>query len=88
MAARRKPKLAAVHVIYEHNASSIAAMLRQAADNIENGNCDPIRQMTAVAELEDGGVQIYGWGNTDTMRSMATLQLGLASMARTYLAEE
>lgn len=80
-----KPKLAEVHTLYEKNASDIAAMLREAADNIEKGECAPILSMTAVAQLRDGGVHIYGWGQTDTPRSIATLHLGLAKLVNDQL---
>lgn len=81
-----KPHLAEVVTLYEQNASNIVAMLREAADNIERGDCSPVRSMTAVAELEGGGVMIYGWGATDTPRSIAILQLGLAQLVNDQLA--
>ncbi len=80
-----KPALAEVVTIYESNASDVAAMLRMAADNIEKG--DPaVRSMHAVAELEDGGIQIFGWGKTDTPRTLAMFQLGIAQLTRDQLA--
>lgn len=79
-----KPALAEVVTIYERNSSDIAAMLRLVADNIEKG--DPaVRSMVAVAELEEGGIQIFGWGKTDTPRTLAILQLGLAQLTRDQL---
>ncbi len=77
--------LAEVVSIYDTNASDIAAMLRLAADNIEKG--DPaVRSMHAVAELEDGGIQIFGWGRTDTPRTLAMFQLALTSLSNSQLA--
>lgn len=78
-------QLAEVHTLYDKNASNIVAMLRVAADNIEAGNPE-VRSMTAVAELEGGGIQIFGWGQTDTPRSIAMLNLGLAQLTRDQLA--
>lgn len=81
----KKPALAEVVAIYDTNASDIVAMLRQAADNIEAGN-PVVRSVSAVAELEGGGIQIFGWGKTDTPRSIAMFQLGSAQLTRDALA--
>lgn len=78
-------QLAEVHTIYETNASDIAAMLRQAADNIEAGE-PAVRCMVAVAELKEGGIQIFGWGKTDTHRSIALLRMGAAELIDTQIA--
>lgn len=73
-------KLAEVHTLYEQNASDIPAMLRQAADNIEKWrerSETNIKTMIAVTVDEDGDVQVYGWGQTDSMDCLATLQLAI-----------
>lgn len=59
-------------------------MLRLAADNIGKGE-PTVRSMVAIAELEEGGIQIFGWGKTDTPRTLAILQLGLAQLTRDQL---
>ena len=72
--------LAEVVTLYSENASSIPAMLRQAADAIETESAegfDPTRAMIAVQISESGQIQIYGWGNTDSMHALATLQRGI-----------
>jgi hypothetical protein len=75
-----KPQIAGVHTIYESNARSISAMLRQAADNIEAEEGDeeisPTVAMVAVQIAENGQVQIYGWGDTDDLRALGLLERG------------
>lgn len=81
------PALKVVETLYETNAANIADMLRQAADNIatETEENSRTQAMVAVQIHEDGQIQIYGWGQTDSLRAMATLQLGLAQMTRDHL---
>lgn len=72
-------KLAEVHTLYEANARSIPAMLRQAADNIESEaeeGYSPTTAMVAVQLGENGEVQIYGWGDTDDLRALGLLMRG------------
>lgn len=78
--------LAEVHTLYATNASDIVAMLREAADNIESGACGDIASMTAVAESPEGVISIFGWGQTDTARSIAVLHMGLAKLTIDHLA--
>ena len=78
-----KPALAEVIPIYETNASDIAAMLRQCADSIDEG-ANP-KSIVAVATEADGSLAIYGWGRTDSMDSIATLQLALLKLSRDTL---
>ena len=83
-------KLAEVHTIYETNARSIPDMLRQSADSIETEAAeghDPTKAMVAVRITEGGQVDIYGWGETDIMHSLALLQLGLAKLSKQALDE-
>lgn len=77
--------------LYAVNASDVAAMLRQAADSIETEEAEgysPTRAMAAVQISENGGIQIYGWGRTDTMHSLALLHLGVAKLQQHVLEEE
>ncbi len=81
-------KLAEVHTLYETNASNVPAMLRQAADSIESEvaeGFDPTRAVVAVQISETGTVQVYGWGQTDTMHAISVLQLGLVKMTNEAL---
>lgn len=57
---KAKLKLASVTSIYEANAADIVAMLRQSADNIEDGN--EVDGMVAVAVDPDGDIAVFGWG--------------------------
>lgn len=84
-------KLAEVHTLYEENASDIPAMLRQSARSIETEaeeGYSPTRAMVAVQISEEGDVQIYGWGRTDSMDSLALLHLGIAQMTKHILGDE
>lgn len=86
-----KPKLAVVETIYETNASDIAAMLRQAADNIESEageGYSPTEAMVAVQISESGKIQVYGWGRADTLKAIGTLQMGIAYMAREVISQD
>lgn len=82
-------KLAEVVTIYETNASNIADMMREAAGNIETetDENDRTKAMIAVQLTESGAVQIYGWGKTDTMQAIATLQLGVGRLVRDTLGD-
>lgn len=79
--------LAEVIPIYETNASNVADMLRQAAGNIEaeTDADDRTQAVIAVQLLESGTVQIYGWGKTDSMKAIGTLQLGVARLTTDLL---
>lgn len=80
-------QLAEVVQLYETNASNIAGMLREAATNIgaETDEDDRTKAVIAVQLTESGGVQIYGWGKTDTLQAIGTLQLGVARLTRDHL---
>lgn len=81
-----KPALAEVVTLFESNASDIAAMLRQCADSIDEG-ANP-KSIVAVVTEEDGDLTIYGWGATDSMNSLATLQLAVVKHARSMLGDD
>lgn len=82
-------KLAAVETLYETNCRSIADMLREAAGSIDkeadDPDCDPTRVMVAVQLTAGGEVQVYGWGDTDNILALATLQLGIGKLTRMTL---
>lgn len=74
-----KPHLAEVTPLYETNCRSIPDMLRQAADSIEierDEGFSPTVAMVAVQISESGQIQIYGWGDTDNMHTLAMLERG------------
>lgn len=82
------PKLAKVITLYGENAADIAAMLRQAADNIETEASEGFvatRMMAAVQISDEGYVRVYGWGRTDTLDSIAALEVGAAYLKRQFL---
>ena len=82
------PKLAEVVTLYGENAADIAAMLRQAAGNIETEASEGFvatRMMVAVQFSEEGHIQVWGWGRTDTMDSIAALEVGAAYLKRQVL---
>jgi hypothetical protein len=77
-------KLAEVSTLYETNCRSIPDMLRTAAASIESEadeGYSPTKTMIAVQISENGGVQVYGWGDTDELRALGLLQLGLTKLA-------
>jgi hypothetical protein len=80
-------KLAEVVTLYENNASNIAAMMRDAADSIESETNDDNRTeaVIAVQIAENGTIKVYGWGATDSMKAIATLELGKADMIQNHL---
>lgn len=81
--------LAEVHTIYETNARSIPDMLRQAADSIETEveeGYSPTKAMVAVQISENGQVQVYGWGDTEIMHSIALLQIGVQKLIEAQIA--
>ncbi len=72
-------KLAEVIPLYEHNASDIAAMLRDAADSIETEEAEGFQRtrcMIAVQITEDRHIKVYGWGRTDVTDSIGVLTAG------------
>lgn len=83
-------QIAEVITLYEQNAGDVAAMLREAADNIEKeageGFC-PTRAMIAVQISDDEHVQVYGWGRTDTLHSIAALELGASFLKQRILSQ-
>ena len=83
------PHLAEVVTLFKDNASDIAAMLRQAADTIESETDDDARTKAVVAVQlhEDGQIQIYGWGATDSLSAIATLDLGKAKLIRQHFGD-
>ena len=56
-------KLAEVVSLYDHNASDIAAMLRDAADSIETEEAEAFQRtrcIVAVQIFEDRDIKVYG----------------------------
>lgn len=85
------PVLAEVVTLFEKNASDIPAMLRQAADNIEQWRNDgetSVKAMVAVSIDDDGDLQIYGWGETDSPHSLATLQMAVTKLSLRMLGQD
>jgi hypothetical protein len=78
-----EPHLAEVMTLYETNASDIAAMLRQCADSIDAG-ANP-KSIIGVVTESDGSISLYGWGATDSMDTLATLQLATLQHAQGLL---
>jgi hypothetical protein len=79
--------LAEVVTLYDKSAADIPAMLRMAADNIEAG--DPaIKSMIAVTVGIDGSIMVYGWGETNSVDALATLQLAILKEGRRMLGDD
>jgi hypothetical protein len=75
--------------LYETNARAIPDMLRQAATSIETEEAEgfsPTKAMVAVQIAENGQVQLYGWGDTEIMHSIALLQIGAAKLIEAQIA--
>ena len=80
-----KPHLAEVVTLRETNASDITAMLRQCADSIDEG-ANP-KSIVAVVTEDDGSITLYGWGATDSMDTLATLQLATIQHSKSMLGD-
>lgn len=80
-------KLAEVVTLYAQNASDIPAMLRRAADRIESGEV-PTKAIIAVSVDADGLRTIYGWGETDSIHSLATLTLATHQLAQQMVGDD
>lgn len=78
-----RPALAEVITLHPHQ--DCVAMLRQMADNIEKGEHEPTRSITAVVESESGGVEVFGWADTGLLRSIGVLHLGIERLTRMRL---
>lgn len=73
-------ELSKVETLYSENCRDIPAMLRQSADNIETEGPEGFARTTAMIAVqltENGVVQVYGWGDTDTLRAIGLLHCGL-----------
>lgn len=75
-------KLAEVHTLYDVNASDVAAMLRQSADNIEaeTDENDRTRAMMGVQVTHAGTVAIYGWGKIERFEAIGILQAAITKL--------
>jgi|GEM_PF-2374192 len=71
--------LAEVKTLYETNCRSVPDMMREAAASIEGETDDHERTvaMIAVQVLENGDVQVYGWGDTTDIHAVGSLQMGV-----------
>ncbi len=79
-------KLAEVVSLYDHNASDIAAMLRDAADSIETEEAEGFQRtrcIVAVQIFEDRDIKVYGWGKTDVTDSIGVLTAGAGYLTNT-----
>ena len=79
--------LAEVHTLYETNCRSIPDMLRQAADSIETEVAEgfsPTVAMFAIQLAENGKIQIYGWGDCDSMKALAIVERGKDLLLSTF----
>lgn len=78
------PNLSVVTTLFEKNCRDIPAMLRQSADAIEQE--DPTtddaitKAIIAVQITLDGQIVVYGWGDTNNIEALGTLQLGLQKL--------
>lgn len=86
-----KPNLAEVHTLYETNCRSIPDMLRQSADSIETEVAEgfsPTVAMFAIQLAENGKIQIYGWGDCDSMKALAICERGKAELLASFENDE
>lgn len=76
-------KLAEVHTIYETNARKIPDMMRESASSIEaeTDEHDRTKAMIAVQVTEEGRIEIYGWGETDTLAAIGALQMSVTKLS-------
>lgn len=72
-------------VVTLHPCQDAVAMLRQMADNIEKGEHEPVRSITAVVEAASGAIEVFGWADTGLLRSIGVLHLGIERLTRMRL---
>lgn len=80
--------LAEVHTIYSENARSIPDMLRRSAASIETEEQDGYVGTSAVIAVQvakDGTIQVYGWGDTDTLHALGALTAGAQEIGKMVL---
>jgi hypothetical protein len=73
--------------LYDTSPSDIPAMLRMAADKIEAGD-PPIKSMIGITVGRNGEVTVYGWGDTNSVDALATMQLAIIKEGRRMLGEK
>ena len=84
-----KPHLAEVHTLYATNARDIPEMMHILAEEIaENDGAEDEETTKAVVLIRvgaDGGMQMYGWGDTDVIHSAGVLALGLQNLGMMHI---
>lgn len=65
-------------------------MMRQCADTIaqETDEHDRTHAITAVRISESGDIQVFGWGKTNSLESIAHMHLGIASITDDYMSDQ
>ena len=76
--------LAEVVTLYDTNCRDIPEMLRGLADSLEAGS-EGTDALICVRLTENGGVELYGWGDCDNLKAIAILQLAMTSMTNATL---
>lgn len=69
--------------IYETNARDIQAMLRKAADSIDEEQAgERTESAIYIRYLEDESVDIYGWGKLNYLEAIGILQKAISALSR------
>lgn len=66
------------------NLNDIPALLRRLADDIENGSHDTPLSLAAVMET-DTGINLFGFGAADSMKSIGLFSIGQAILTAGYV---
>lgn len=67
--------IAEVKQIYEMNARQVVEQMRQAADNIEKGNCTfDVRGAILIIAGRTRSVDVYSWGDLDNFSTLGVLE--------------
>lgn len=69
------------------NLNDIPALLRRLADDIENGSHDTPLSLAAVMET-DTGINLFGFGTADNMRSIGLFSVGQTVLASGYVGDD
>lgn len=71
------------------NLNDIPAMLRKAADSLEDGSMMPATAAVLALEFEDGDVEPFGWGSElgDATKALGLMHLAIHKLTHIRLEE-
>lgn len=73
---------ATLSTIYATNMRDIPAMAEKLATDIRAGVHGELRNVVAVLEKADGGVEIFGWGDAGLLETLGLFQIASDEIVR------